>query len=225
MNSYHPIPYTFTKIDKATSIQRSENFYHKMDRRRSCRFFSEEEVPFEIIENAIKTAGTAPSGAHQQPWTFVVIPKSATELRKQIRKAAEEEERISYEERMTEEWKEALAPLGTDWHKPFLEKVPYLIVVFRQRYGIHPDGSKKKHYYTSESVGISVGLLIAAIHNAGLVTLTHTPNPMNFLTKILERPENEVPFVLLPVGYPAEDATVPDLKRKSVEDIMIIREN
>jgi nitroreductase len=192
-----------------------------MDKRRSIRFFSDKDVPIEIIENIIKTASTAPSGAHIQPWTFVVIKDP--EIKKQIRIAAEKEEKISYETRMTEEWLRALTPIGTDWEKPFLETVPYLIIAFKQRYGINEDGSKKTHYYVNESVGIAVGFLISAIHNAGLCTLTHTPSPMKFLAKILNRPENEVPFILLPVGYPADDATVPNLNRKSLDQVMIIK--
>ncbi len=212
------IPYKFKEITVEQSIIRSTQFYQQMNRRRSIRFFSDRDVPFEIIENVIKTAGTAPSGAHKQPWTFVVV--SSQEIKSKIRQAAENEERISYEGRMSDEWLRDLAPLGTDWRKPFLEIAPYLIIVFRQQYGLK-DGVKHKHYYVNESVGIAVGMLISAIHNAGLVTLTHTPSPMKFLRNILERPENEVPFVLLPVGYPADDATVPDLDRKSIDEIMI----
>jgi nitroreductase len=221
IDEYPHIPYEFETISQEESIERSTEFYKRMNKRRSIRYFSDKGVPFEIIENIIRTAGTAPSGAHKQPWTFVVVQDP--DLKSRIRKAAEEEERINYTERMSKEWLRDLAPLGTDWEKPFLEIAPYLIVVFRQRYGFSEDGIKSKHYYTSESVGISVGILIAAIHNAGLVTLTHTPSPMNFLKKILERPENEVPFVLLPVGYPAENATVPDIHRKSLEDIMVLK--
>jgi nitroreductase len=220
---YKHIPYIFRQISAAESLEKSTKFYEQMDRRRSCRFFDDKDVSEEVIKNIIRTAGTGPSGAHQQPWTYVVIGKKDKELRRQIREAAEDEERKSYEGRMSEEWLEALAPLGTDWRKPFLEEAAYLIIVFRQRYGIREDGTSNKHYYSSESVGISVGLAIAAIHNAGLVTLTHTPSPMNFLKKILGRPDNEVPFVVLPVGYPSEDATVPDLTRKSLADIMIQR--
>ncbi len=217
-NEFPHIPYKFKEITVEQSIIRSTQFYQQMNRRRSIRFFSDRDVPFEIIENVIKTAGTAPSGAHKQPWTFVVV--SSQEIKSKIRQAAEKEERISYEGRMSDEWLRDLAPLGTDWRKPFLEIAPYLIIVFRQQYGLK-DGVKHKHYYVNESAGIAVGMLISAIHNAGLVTLTHTPSPMKFLRNILERPENEVPFVLLPVGYPADDATVPDLDRKSIDEIMI----
>jgi len=218
---YPHIPYEFTFIPIEESLKRAQKYYETMDKRRSCRYFSDKEVPEEIIKNLIRTAGTSPSGAHQQPWTFVVIGKENMELRRKIRAAAEEEERISYEGRMSEEWLEALAPLGTDWHKPFLEVAPYLIVVFRQQYGLRVDGNRYMHYYTKESVGISVGILISAIHHAGLVTLTHTPSPMNFLKEILQRPDNEIPFVLLPVGYPTTDATVPDLQRKPLDEIMV----
>ncbi len=194
-------------------IEEARQFYEFMNRRRSVRFFSDEPVPRTCIEYAIRTANTAPSGAHKQPWTWVVIDKP--ELKRQIREAAEQEERISYEGgRMTEEWLQALAPLGTDWHKPFLETAPYIVVCFRQNYGILPDGRKETHYYVHESVGIACGLFITAIHKMGLVTLTHTPSPMNFLSKLLNRPENEKPFILFPVGYPAADATVPVLERK-----------
>lgn len=213
------IPYTGEELSAEESVQRSREFYNLMNRRRSVRFFSRKDVPYEVIENVVKTAGTAPSGAHKQPWTFVVVRDEG--LKRKVRKAAEEEEKLSYTERMTQEWLDDLAPLGTDWRKPFLEDAPYIIVVFRQIYGIGEDGVKKKHYYVTESVGIAVGMLIAAIHNAGLVTLTHTPSPMKFLQEILGRPENERAFVVLPVGYPADDATVPDLRRKNLEEILV----
>jgi nitroreductase len=218
---YDPVPFIHEPIEIGESLGKAKHYYEYMNKRRSIRFFSDREVPFEIIENIVKTASTAPSGAHIQPWTFVVVKDS--EIKKQIRVAAEKEEKISYETRMTDEWLQALAPIGTDWEKPFLEVAPYLIVAFKQRYGYYPDGSKKTHYYVNESVGIAVGFLISAIHNAGLVTLTHTPSPMKFLSKILERPENEVPFVLLPIGYPADNATVPNLTRKSLDQVMVIR--
>ncbi|MHA2171368.1 MAG: nitroreductase family protein [Candidatus Kariarchaeaceae archaeon] len=215
------IEYEFQKISVEVSKAKALHFYETMNSRRSVRFFSDEAIPLEIIENVIKTAGTAPSGAHKQPWTFVVV--TDPEIKKKIRIAAEEEERKNYSGRLNDEWLNDLAPLGTTWEKPFLETASYLIVAFKQRYGVGEDGSHKKHYYVSESVGIAVGFLIAAIHQAGLVTLTHTPSPMNFLSKILERPENEVPFILLPVGYPAKNATVPDLKRKYLSNIMILK--
>ncbi|MGI8550196.1 MAG: nitroreductase family protein, partial [Dehalococcoidia bacterium] len=178
-------------------------------------------VPREVIGNLIQTAGTAPSGANKQPWRFVAIADSA--LKQQIRLAAEGEERESYEHRMPEQWLDDLAPLGTDWHKEFLEVAPWLIVVFRQDFGLVA-GVRRPYYYTQESTGIAVGLLIAAAHNAGLAILTHTPSPMGFLSRLLERPRNEKPFILLPVGYPAEDALVPDIGRKPLDEICAWRE-
>jgi nitroreductase len=187
-----------------------------MDKRRSLRFFSDREVPREVIENLIMTASTAPSGAHKQPWTFCAI--SDPEIKRRIREAAEEEEYKSYHGRMSETWLEDLRPFDTDWHKPFLEIAPWLIVVFRRIYEL-VDGEKRNNYYVNESVGLASGFLLTAIHNAGLVALTHTPSPMNFLANILKRPENERPFLLIPVGYPAEDATVPKLDRKPLQAI------
>jgi nitroreductase len=217
--TYPHIPYAVHPLPEKEMIEKAKKFYERMNRRRSLRFFSDKPVPRECIEYAIRTAGTAPSGAHKQPWTFVIVDDPI--LKKQIRDAAEEEERISYEDgRMPPEWLEALAPLGTDWHKPFLETAPYLVVCFRQNYGLKENGDKITHYYVHESVGIACGLFIAAIHTMGLVTLTHTPSPMHFLSKILNRPENEKPFILFPVGYPSSDATVPDLKRKPLEEII-----
>lgn len=189
-----------------------------MCERRTVRQFSREPVPWQLIENAVATAGTAPSGAHQQPWTFVVVSDPA--LKRRMREAAEEEERRSYESRMSDEWLRALERLGTDWRKPHIEDAPYVIVVFEQAYGLE-DGRKVKHYYVKESVGIAVGLLLASLHLAGLATLTHTPSPMGFLGRLLERPPNERAYVLIPVGYPAEDATVPDLERKPLGEIMV----
>jgi iodotyrosine deiodinase len=192
-----------------------------MRSRRTVRHFSREAVPYELVENAIAAAGTAPSGAHQQPWTFVVV--SDSDVKRRIRQAAEEEERRSYEGRMPDEWLEALRPLGTDWQKPHIEDAPYVVVVFEQAYGLRADGSKLKHYYVKESVGIAVGLLLACLHEAGLATLTHTPSPMTFLRQILGRPENERPYVLVPVGYPAPGCVVPDLERKSLDEILFRR--
>jgi len=196
---------------------RAEAFYALMRMRRSLRFFSDRPVPRDVIALAIKTAGTAPSGAHHQPWRFVAV--ADPDLKRQIRVAAEEEEYESYHGRMAAEWLEALAPLGTDWHKPFLETAPWLVVCFAESYGVRGDGTKVKNYYVPESCGIACGLFIAAIHNMGLVTLTHTPSPMRFLNDILDRPKQERPFILFPVGYPAEDATVPDLRRKQLDEI------
>lgn len=198
----------------------SREFLERMAERRSVRFFSSEPVPFELIENAIRCAARAPSGANQQPWKFVVVKDP--EIKRRIREAAEAEERESYEHRMPADWLEALAPLGTDWHKEFLETAPYLIVVFRIDYGITGE-TKTKHYYVQESVGIATGFLLAALHFSGLATLTHTPSPMGFLSSILDRPKNERAFVLIPVGFPAADATVPSIGKKSVGEVMEIK--
>ncbi|MFZ0391844.1 MAG: nitroreductase family protein [Calditrichia bacterium] len=198
-------------------LQRSREFFEKMRHRRSIRQFSGEAVPREVIENCIRTAATAPSGANLQPWHFVAV--SSTSLKREIRLAAEKEEYEFYHHRATAEWLEALAPLGTDEHKEFLETAPWLIVIFVQRYGIRPDGSHRKHYYALESVGIATGMLITALHRCGLATLTHTPSPMGFLNKILKRPANEKPFLNLVAGYPAEDATVPEIRKKEFREI------
>lgn len=197
--------------------QRAAEFYADMRRRRTVRHFSNRPVPREIIENCLRAAGTAPSGANQQPWHFVVV--SDPDIKRQIRQAAEEEERAFYDGRAPEDWLQALSHLGTDASKPFLETAPYLIVIFAQNYGIGPAGEKIKHYYVTESVGIATGVLITAIHHAGLVSLTHTPSPMGFLSKILRRPSNERPFLILVVGYPAQDAQVPEITKKSLDEI------
>ncbi|MCW9708413.1 nitroreductase family protein [Fodinibius salsisoli] len=197
--------------------QRARSFYKNIRKRRTVREFSDKPVPREIIEDCLLAAGTAPNGANKQPWHFVVI--SDSEVKKQIREAAEEEEQKFYEERATEEWLEALAPLGTDAEKPFLEQAPYLIAIFSQSYAIDENGKKEKHYYVKESVGIATGMLITAIHHAGLASLTHTPSPMGFLNDILGRPNNERPFLLLVVGYPAEDVQVPDITKKTLSEI------
>jgi iodotyrosine deiodinase len=207
----------FRKIEPDEQKKRAEKFYEDLNRRRTVRDFSAEDVPFEIIEKAILTAGTAPSGANMQPWRFVVVKDEET--KRKIRQAAEREEYESYHGRMSEKWLKRLAVLGTDEHKPFLEIAPFLIVVFRIN-SIEEDGEIEPTYYSQESVGIAVGMLLAALHNAGLATLTHTPSPMKFLREILKRPKNEIPFVLIPVGYPAADAKVPDIKRKPLEEIM-----
>jgi iodotyrosine deiodinase len=198
---------------------RAEAFYGEMDQRRSVRAFSTDPVPRRLIELAIQTASTAPSGAHQQPWTFVAV--GDPDIKQHIRVAAEAEERRSYESRMSEEWLDALSPLGTDWKKPFLETAPWLVVLFEQVHGTFPDGRHKKHYYARESVGIAAGFFVAVIHHMGLATLTHTPSPMGFLTQILGRPRNERPFVLFPIGYPADDVTVPDLTRKGLDEVAV----
>jgi nitroreductase len=215
------VPLEFVRLPEEEQRTRSRGFLEDMRRRRTVRHFSHEPVPYELIENAIATAGTAPSGAHQQPWTFVIV--SDPKIKRQIRTAAETEERRSYESRMPNAWLEALRPLGTDWRKPHIEDAPYLVVVFEQAYGLLPDGTKITHYYVRESVGIAVGLLLASLQQAGLATLTHTPSPMGFLCEILERPRNERPYVLVPVGYPAEGCSVPDLARKPLEDIVVRR--
>jgi iodotyrosine deiodinase len=200
-------------------IARSKAYYKKLDTRRSVRDFSDKRVPASVIKNLIAAASTAPSGAHKQPWTFCVVTNK--ELKREVRIAAEKEERESYENRMSEEWLEAIRPLQTNWQKPFLEAAPFLIVVFKKSYELLPNGTKKNNYYVSESVGLACGFLLAAIHHAGLVALTHTPSPMNFLTTLLDRPVNEKPFLLIPVGYPNPDAWVPNLKRKSLSEVMV----
>jgi nitroreductase len=216
----HPyIAYSKPILTDEDMLEKSKSFYDLMENRRSVREFSDRAVPREVIENLIKTASTAPSGAHKQPWTFCVV--SNPEVKKQIRVAAEEEELESYESRMSSDWLEDLKPLGTDWHKAFLETAPYLIIVFRRIYEFDTEGKKKNNYYVQESVGLATGFLLAAIHNAGLVALTHTPSPMNFISKILNRPANEKPFLLIPVGYPADECWVPDIKRKGLEDICV----
>lgn len=196
---------------------RSKEFYDWLDGRRSIRMFSEKPVPKSVIENLIRTASTAPSGAHKQPWTFCAI--SNAELKSQIRAAAEVEEKESYEHRMSERWKKDLEPLGTDMHKPFLETAPWLIVAFRKVYEIDQEGIKHNNYYVNESIGIACGFLISAIHNSGLVTLTHTPSPMNFLAKLLNRPAHEKAYILFPVGYPGQDVFVPNIQRKELEEV------
>ena len=214
--------YEFVALDhKAlTEEEMLENaiaFNQLLNKRRSVRDFSDKAVPREVIENIIMSASSAPSGANKQPWTFCVV--GDPRLKREIRIAAEKEEYQSYHGRMSQEWLDDLEPLGTDWHKPFLEIAPWLIIVFKKAYDL-VDGEKQKNYYVNESVGIACGMLIAAIHNAGLVGLTHTPSPMNFLQKILNRPENERPYLLIPVGYPAEGAKVPDIGRKPVGEVL-----
>ena len=225
MNIEHKMikSYSFVSYHKETypepeMIEKSRSFFEWMNRRRTIRDFSDRPVSREVMENIIRTASTAPSGAHKQPWTFCIV--SDPTIKKQIRAAAEEEERESYHGRMSEEWLKDLAPIGTDWHKPFLEIAPYLIIVFKRSYEIESGGHKHQNYYVTESVGIACGFLLSAIHQAGLGALTHTPSPMNFLTKILNRPGNEKPFLLIPVGYPAEECWVPDLKRKELTDVI-----
>ena len=215
------IPLKFERMPAAEQLRRSTEFVDRMAARRSVRHFSAEPVPLALIENAILCASRAPSGANQQPWKFVVV--NDPELKRRIREAAEAEEQESYERRMPDEWLEALAPLGTDWHKEFLETAPYLIVVFRVDYGLRNDETKVKHYYVQESVGIAAGFLLAALHMSGLATLTHTPSPMGFLASLLDRPRNERPFLLIPVGFPADDAKVPAIGKKTLAEVMEVR--
>ena len=217
---YRPLPLTFERLSPDEARRRADAFLELMRKRRSVRQFSPEPVPPELVETAIRVAGTAPSGANQQPWTFVVVTDPA--VKERIRDAAEQEEERLYRERASAEYLGAIEPIGTDWIKPHLTEAPVLIAVFEQAWRRDRDGGKRKHYYVRESVGIAVGFLIAALHTAGLATLTHAPSPMGFLREILERPENERPFLLLPVGYPAADATVPDLERKPFEEIAVV---
>lgn len=211
------ISYTHETYPEEEMLFRSKVFYDWMNKRRTVRDFSDKPIPKEVIENLILTASTAPSGAHKQPWTFCIVgdPK----IKSEIRKAAEKEEYESYTNRMSEEWLKDIKPLQTDWQKPFLEIAPYLIIVFKKAYDLLPDGSKRTNYYVNESVGIACGFLLTAIHHAGLVALTHTPSPMNFLMKILNRPENERPFLLIPIGYPSSETLVPKLERKSIDKV------
>ncbi|MGQ0542851.1 MAG: nitroreductase family protein [Blastocatellia bacterium] len=211
------IPLDFKELSSEEQIRRADEFFEQMRARRTVREYSDRDVPLELIEKAIVTAGSAPSGANMQPWRFVVVRD--VEVKKKIRAAAEKEEYESYHNRMSEKWLRRLAPLGTDEHKPFLEIAPYLIVVFRIT-TIVENGETEPTYYSQESVGIAVGMLLAALHNMGLATLTHTPSPMKFLQEILDRPKNEIPFVLIPVGYPADNAKVPDIRRKPLAEIM-----
>ncbi len=212
------VPHTeYREYEVDEMRRRARSFYEEMKRRRTVREFSDRPVPTDIIENCIRAAGTAPNGANMQPWHFVVVQDA--DLKSRIREAAEEEEKEFYERRASEEWLEALEPLGTDQDKPFLERAPYLIAIFSERYGLTDSGEKVRNYYVKESVGIATGMLITAIHRAGLACLTHTPSPMGFLNEILDRPENERPFLLLVVGYPAEGVKVPDISKKPLEEI------
>lgn len=219
---FRPLEFDYLTSDEQSA--NSTDFMNRMLKRRTVRDFSSKPVPLELIENAIRVAGSAPSGANQQPWTFVVV--SNLDLKHKIRIAAEQEEKESYNRRMSQEWLAALAHLGTDWQKPHIEDAPHLIIVFRKPYEVEIDPNtgeerKIKHYYSDESVGIAVGFLLAALHLSGLATLTHTPSPMKFLTEVVDRPSHERAFVLIPVGYPAEDAQVPIITKKSLEEIMI----
>ncbi|MGD9899937.1 MAG: nitroreductase family protein [Calditrichaceae bacterium] len=208
---------SFHEYTESEMLDRARRFYTDISSRRSIRNFSDKEVPKNIIEYCIRSACTAPSGANKQPWYFAAVSDPA--VKREIRIAAENEERAFYHSRATKEWLDDLAPIGTDEHKPFLETAPWLIAIFDQRYGINSDGKKEKHYYTAESVGIATGMLITALHLSGLATLTHTPSPMGFLNKILNRPENEKPFLLLVVGYPSKEAMVPEITKKAPGEI------
>jgi len=209
--SYHAYP--LKEMEK-----RSEEFYNEIKNRRSVRHFSKREIPLHIIENCIRSAGNAPSGANMQPWYFVVI--NSPEVKRKIREEAEKTEREFYHNNSSKTWVEDLKPLGTNENKPFLEEAPYLIVIFSQRYGFLEDGTKRNHYYVNESVGIATGILISALHHAGLVCLTYTPSKMGFLNKILHRPSNERPFLVVVVGYPEKDTRIPRIKKKPLKDIM-----
>lgn len=213
------IKYAAQQFSQEEMLERSEELFDFLNQRRTVRSFSDKPIDRKVIEQIIRTAGTAPSGAHKQPWTFCVV--SDPEIKKQIRIAAEKEEFENYHGRMSDDWLEDLKVFGTNHLKPFLEIAPYLIVVFKKAYDLGPEGEKQKNYYVNESVGLAAGMLLVAIHNAGLVSVTHTPSPMNFLQKVLDRPANERPFLLIPIGYPADNAMVPDIERKSLDDISI----
>ncbi len=222
INGYKHVSFHAAILPEDEMEIKSRSYYEWLDKRRSVREFSDKQVPKEVIENLIRSASTAPSGAHKQPWTFCAIANPA--IKTQIRKEAEIEEKESYDNRMSERWKKDLEPLGTDMNKPFLEIAPWLIIAFKIVYEYGENGDKHNNYYVNESIGIACGMLISAIHNAGLVTLTHTPSPMNFLANVLKRPANERAFLLLPVGYPKFPAYVPDLSRKNLEEIAVFYE-
>lgn len=219
IDGYPFVAYQPEDVSAAEMVERSRDLFSRMNQRRSIRDFSDRPVSRDVIETVIRTANTAPSGAHKQPWTFCIVENP--ELKKAIREAAEKEEYESYTGRMPEEWLADLRPLQTDWQKPFLTTAPFLIVVFKKSYELKEDGRKGNVYYGSESCGLACGFLLAAIHQAGLSALTHTPSPMNFLSQLLKRPENEKPFLLIPVGYPAADCWVPDLHRKALEEVSV----
>lgn len=218
----HPfVPLHFERRPIDEMRARGAAFHAEMERRRSVRMISDEPVPLDLVEQAVSTAATAPSGAHHQPWRFVVTGDPV--VKRRIREAAEAEERTNYEAgRINDEWRRELEPLGTDWHKEFLEIAPWIVVLFEERYGLDADGNRRHHYYVKESCGIAAGLFVTALHHMGLVTLTHTPSPMAFLTKVLGRPANERPFVLFPVGYPVPGCLVPDLPRKPLDQVMTV---
>ncbi|MDX3189488.1 nitroreductase family protein [Streptomyces sp. MN03-5084-2B] len=217
--TYHPVPYRPARLPDDEAIAQAAALRRRMEARRSVRMFSPDPVPERAVLDAIAVASTAPSGAHQQPWTFVLV--SDPDVRRRIREAAEAEERLSYDGRLGDEWLAALRPLGTDADKPHLTDAPYLIVVFQQRFALDSDGGVRKHYYVDESVGIAVGMLLTALQVAGLAALTHTPSPMRFLGELLGRPRNEKAFAVIPVGYPAADCVVPDLRRKPLDEVLV----
>ncbi len=214
---FHPLD--FQRLERTQMLERAQEFRRDLECRRSVRFFSYEPIPEGILDECIRAAASAPSGANRQPWTFAVVRDAA--LKREIRLAAEEEERETYDHRLTDEWRAALEPLGTNWEKPFIEHAPALIVIFRQAWGQGEEGERETNYYTQESVGIAAGFLLAALHRAGLGTLTHTPSPMGFLAQILGRPENEKAFLLIPVGYPTADCEVPNIGRKTLDEVRI----
>jgi len=222
MNTSDFQAYIGEKYTEQEMNERSQDFLHWADTRRSVRDFSSKPVPKIVMENIIMTASTAPSGAHKQPWTFCLI--SSKELKNELRKLAEVEEYKSYNGRMSEEWLKDLAPLGTNWEKEFIDVAPWIVVLMKRIYEIDENGEKQNNYYVAESVGIAAGFFLMAVHNAGLVALTHTPSPMNFITKALGRPENERPFLLIPVGFPAENAQIPSLKRKDSSEVIKLYE-
>ncbi len=224
MSTYRPVPLSFERLDRGEMVARARAYADAMQRRRTVREFSADPFPPEILTEAVRAAASAPSGAHQQPWTFVIV--TDPEVRQQIRDAAEAEEKKSWEGRMSAEWLAALEPLGLDWHKPHLTDAPALIVVFAQAWGQRDgDPGRVKHYYVDESVGIAVGMLLSALHLAGLATLTHTPSPMGFLREILSRPGNEKAFLLIPLGFPAPGCRVPAIAKKSLDEVRIVRED
>lgn len=217
INGYTHLSYTHETYPENEMLQRSTSYYNWLDKRRSVREFSDRHVPKEVIENLILAASTAPSGAHKQPWTFCAI--SNQELKSKIREAAEVEEKLGYDTRMSARWKKDLEPLGTDMIKPFIEEAPWVVIAFKKVYEFDEDGTKHNNYYVNESVGIACGLFISAIQNAGLVTLTHTPSPMNFLAKVLDRPSNERAYILFPIGYPKDQVFVPNIERKGIDEV------
>lgn len=212
------VNYTRDHYSEAEMLERSKNYYEWANTRRSVRDFSDKPVPKKVLENLIMTGSTAPSGAHKQPWTFCLISNAS--LKSKLRALAEEEEKKSYGGRMSDEWLKDLEPLGTDWVKEFIDVAPWIVVIMKRPYELDENGTKHQNYYVNESVGLAAGFFLTAVHHAGLVALTHTPSPMNFIAKALERPENERPFLLIPVGFPAENVQVPDLKRKAIDEVI-----